>query len=134
MRLLLMTEKRKQVRKKPQFFIGVYENDQTKSVGRVVNICGGGLMVTGKYELTRSANYKISMDLPYAIKEKSQVFFEAQCRWCERGRQSNLYSSGLEITNISSENSEILTQFLEDPQIVDESGVSKISVIIETDA
>ncbi|MCH7948056.1 MAG: PilZ domain-containing protein [candidate division Zixibacteria bacterium] len=129
-----MAEKRKQVRKIPQFFVGVYDNDQTKSVGRVANISSGGLMVIGKYELTRYANYKISMDLPYAIKEKSQVFFEAQCRWCERGGRTKLYSSGLEITNISSENSEILAEFLEDPQIVDESGVSNISVIIEADA
>ena len=129
-----MAEKRKQVRKSPQFFVGVYDKDQTRSVGRVVNISSGGLMVTGKYELTRYANYKISMDLPYAIKENSQVFFDAQCRWCEVSGQSKLYSSGLEITNISSENSEILTQFLEDSQLVDESGVSKISVIIETDA
>ena len=128
-----MAEKRKQVRKIPQFFVGVYDNDQTKSVGRVANISSGGLMVIGKYELTRYANYKISMDLPYAIKEKSQVFFEAQCRWCEKGGRTNLFSSGLEITNISSENSEILAEFLEDPQIVDESGVSTISVIIETD-
>ena len=128
-----MAEKRKQVRKIPQFFVGVYDNDQTKSVGRVANISSGGLMVIGKYELTRYASYKISMDLPYAIKEKSQVFFEAQCRWCEKGGRTKLYSSGLEITNISSENSEILAEFLEDPQIVDESGVSTISVIIETD-
>ncbi|MCH8028162.1 MAG: PilZ domain-containing protein [candidate division Zixibacteria bacterium] len=128
-----MAEKRKQVRKIPQFFIGVYDNDQTRSVGRIANISSGGLMVIGKYELTRYASYKISMDLPYAIKEKSQVFFEVQCRWCERGGRTKLYSSGLEITNISSENSEILAEFLEDPQIVDESGVSTISVIIETD-
>ena len=128
-----MTEKRKQTRKSPRFFIGVYDNDQTRSVGRVANISGGGLMIIGKYELNRYSNYKISMDLPYAIKEKSQVFFEAQCRWCERCGRTKLYSSGLEITNISSENSEILAEFLEDPQIVDESGVSNISVIIETD-
>ena len=128
-----MTEKRKQTRKSPRFFIGVYDNDQTRSVGRVANISGGGLMVIGKYELNRYSNYKISMDLPYAIKEKSQVFFEAQCRWCERCVRTKLYSSGLEITTISSENSEILAEFLEDPQIVDESGVSNISVIIETD-
>ena len=127
-----MAEKRKQVRKSPQFFIGVYDKKQTKSVGRVANINSDGLMVIGKFELTRYANYKISIDLPYAIKEQSQVVFDAQCRWCERGGQSKLYSSGLEITNISSENSEILAEFLEDPQIVDESGVSKISVIIET--
>lgn len=127
-----MTEKRKQPRKSPQFFIGVYDNDQTRSVGRVANISSGGLMVIGKCELTRYVNYKISIDLPYAIKEQSQIFFEAQCRWCEIGERSKLYSSGLEITNISSENSEILEKFLEDSQIVDESGVSKISVIIET--
>ena len=126
-----MTEKRKQARKSPRFFIGVYENDQTRSVGRVANINSGGLMVIGKFELTRYANYKISIDLPYAIKEQSQVFFEAQCRWCEKGGRTKLYSSGLEITNISSENSEILAEFLEDPQIVDESGVLNISVIIE---
>lgn len=129
-----MAEKRKQVRKIPQFFIGVYDNDQTRSVGRIANISSGGLMVIGKYELTRYANYKISMDLPYTIKEKSQVFFDVQCRWCERGGRTNLYSSGLEITNISSDNSEILAEFLEDPQIVDESGVSNISVIIETES
>ena len=128
-----MSEKRKQTRKSPQFFIGVYDNDQTRSVGRVADINSGGLMVIGKYELTRHSNYKISIDLPYAIKEQSQVFFEAQCRWCETGERSKLYSSGLEITNISSENSEILAEFLEDPQIVDESGVSNISVIIETE-
>ena len=126
-----MAEKRKQERKSPQFFIEVYDNDQTRSVGRVANISSGGLMVIGKCELTRYVNYKISIDLPKAIKEQSQVFFEAQCRWCERGERSKLYSSGLEITNISSENSEILEKFLEDPQIVDETGVSKISVIIE---
>ncbi len=129
-----MAEKRKQTRKSPQFFIGVYDNDQTRSVGRVANISSGGLMLIGKCELTRYVNYKISIDLPKAIKEQSQVFFEAQCRWCERGERSKLYSSGLEITNISSENSEILAEFLEDPQIVDESGVSNISVIIEADA
>lgn len=129
-----MTEKRKQVRKTPQLFIGVYENDQTRSVGRVADISSAGLMVIGKYELTRYADYKISMDLPYAINEKSQVSFEAQCRWCEGGGRTKLFSSGLEITNISSENSEILAKFLEDPEIVDESGVSHISVIIETDA
>lgn len=129
-----MAEKRKQVRKIPQFFIGVYDNDQTRSVGRIANINSGGLMVIGKYELTRYANYKISVDLPYAIKEKSQVFFDVQCRWCERGGRTNLYSSGLEITDISSENSEILAEFLENPQIVDESGVSNISVIIETES
>ncbi len=128
-----MDDKRKQVRKSPQFFVGVYDNEQTRSVGRVANISSGGLMVIGKLELTKYANYKISMDLPYAIKEKSQVFFDAQCKWCERGGRTLLYSSGLEITNISSENSEILAKFLEDPQIVDESGVSKISVIIETE-
>lgn len=129
-----MSEKRKQTRKSPQFFIGVYDNDQTKSVGRVANINSDGLMVIGKFELTRYVNYKISMDLPYVVKEQSQIFFEAQCRWCERGGRTKLYSSGLEIINISSENSEILAEFLEDPEIVDESGVSNISVIIEADA
>ncbi len=127
-----MVEKRKQGRKSPQFFIGVYDNEKTRQVGRVANINSSGMMVIGKFELTKYADYKISIDLPYKINEKANILFDSQCKWCERGSRSKLYSSGLEITNISTENSEILAQLLEEPQIIDESGVSKISVCIES--
>ena len=129
-----MLEKRKQGRKSPQFFIGVYEKEKIRQVGRVVNVSSSGLMIIGKHELRRYADYNIFLDLPKEINGKSQMKFEVQCRWCERGGRTKLYSSGLEITNISPESSKLLSQLLEDPLINDETGVSQLSVVIESES
>ena len=129
-----MLEKRKQGRKSPQFFIGVYDKEKTRQVGRIVNVSSKGLMIIGKHEFRRYADYNISLKLPSEIDENSQIVFDAQCRWCERGGRSKLYTSGLEITNISPENSKLFSQLLEDSLIDDDSGVSQLSVVIESES
>lgn len=127
-----MEDRRIKERKKTGVFFGVYNRDNAKYVGRLVDISPKGLMLIGKNEVKVNDCCKLKMDLPEPINDKSQIVFDACCKWCEKSEKTSLFSVGFEFTEIESENSDLIIELIKHPLYNDASGVSPISVIIES--
>ena len=54
------------------------------------------------------------MDIPDEVYGATKVEFDARCKWCELGENSNFYDTGFQIEEISPDNVEILEILLEE--------------------
>jgi len=128
----MIEEKRNLERKKTGVFFGIYDRVNTKYVGRLVNIHAKGMMVIGKDDIKVNDCFKLKMDLPQEISGKAQIIFDAKCKWCEKGNKSKLFSAGFEFTEVTPENLQLIDDLTDNPIFNDASGISPISVIIES--
>jgi c-di-GMP-binding flagellar brake protein YcgR len=127
-----MEDRRQKDRKKTGVFFGVYNRDNAKYVGRLVDISNKGMMIIGKSAIKVNEICKLRMDLPEPIKDESQIVFDARCKWCEESQKTNLFSVGFEFDKIEPNNSKLIEALVNHPLYNDASGVSPISVIIES--
>ena len=121
-----MDEKRQKERKKTGVFFGVYNRDNAKYVGRLVDLTTNGLMLIGKTEIKVNDVCKLKMDLPEPINEKSQIVFDARCKWCGMSKKTNLFSVGFEFVKVEPADVNLIDDLVEHPLYNDTSCLSPI--------
>lgn len=127
-----MMNKRSLERKRTGVFFGIYERGNSKYVARLVDINTKGLMIIGKLGLEVNSVFKLKMDLPQEVNGKSHVEFDAKVVWCEKSKNSNLYSSGMEFTEIAPEYSQFIDELIASSVFNDAAGALPLTAKIET--
>ncbi len=124
--------KRSLERKRTGVFFGVYDRDNSKYVGRLVDINTNGLMLIGKHQLGVNTELKLKMDLPQEINGKSQIEFDAKVAWCEKSKNANLYSTGMSFSQIAPEYSQFIDELIASSVFNDAAGALPLTAKIET--
>lgn len=115
-------------RKKTGVFFGIYNRENSKYFARLVDLNTKGLMIIGKKELKQGESFKLKMDLPQEINGNAQVEFDAQVKWCEKSKHTNLFSAGLEFTVIAPEYSQLIDELIKNPFYNDPATALPLSV------
>jgi len=110
----MMIDKRKLRRKRTSVYFGVYERDTDRFFGCLVDITTEGVMVISETPIEVDTSFHFRMDIPDEVRGATKVEFDARCKWCELGENSNFYDTGFQIEDISPDNVEILEFLLEE--------------------
>lgn len=127
-----MQEKRAITRKKTGVFYGVYNRDNSKYIGRLVDLTSKGLMLIGKSPFKPGNAFKLKMDLPQEINGKTQIEFDAVIKWSEKSKNTNLHSAGLEFTNIEPAFSQLIEELLKNPAYDDPAAALPMTISFES--
>ena len=114
-----MSESPKQERRKAgrlilSYYLPVTDSSTEKVMGHLVDISPQGLMIDSKEPLPTDLDFNLRLELMEDVAEKAFVEFSARIRWCRSDPvQPFMYNAGLEIVDISPEDSQIVQRIAE---------------------
>jgi len=82
------------IRRKALDTLMVYDLDTSALMGQIVDLSGKGMKLSGELELSANQIYYCRIPLEKKINGHSEVFVDAQCRWCKKNSQTGSYDSG----------------------------------------
>lgn len=89
-----MEEKRTQKRRSSIYYLEVFDVDTGKQLGRLVDITTEGLMLISEEPTPTNVPLKCRMVLPAEILGRTNIIFEATCKWCRKSVNPELYEAG----------------------------------------
>ena len=107
-----MSDSRSKYRRQPVNYLEIYDPDEQKFMGNVVDITTEGVRLSSEKPLKPGCRYRMRLRLPEEISGQTEVVFEGICRWCNEYHQGFLagyYGAGLELTNMTPRIKETLT-------------------------
>ncbi len=95
------SEKRKAKREQSIYYLQVMDRGGVKTIGRLVDLTTGGMMVVSEGPLVQQQSYHLQIALPREIAGATEIQFEAQCRWCRPAANTDYFDAGLQVLDIS---------------------------------
>jgi hypothetical protein len=96
------------------FYSRVFDRKTGKLLGYLGNITMEGVMVISEEPTKIGESYKIRMDLPEYIYQKSALCFQAESLWCDSDVDPNFHNTGFKLKEINQEDKQIITSFIKD--------------------
>ena len=91
-------ERRKNERQNVAQYLLVYDRATEEPIGELVNVSPGGAMIVTKGPIKPSSFFKCRVDLPKKVMGYSDVFFDAECRWCRKNVAADRWESGYRLS------------------------------------
>jgi hypothetical protein len=109
-----MKDKRKTKRRYLLYYMRVYDANTRQQIGNLVDITPQGIMVVSDHPLPEDKNTRLRMELTAEVSEKPFMEFSAHSKWCEPDIIPNMYNTGFEILDLSSEDAEIIQHIIKE--------------------
>lgn len=107
-------DKRSQVRRRMNKFLRVMDRSTGHVLGRVMDMTSNGMMIVSAQGLQDNETLSLSLILPADFETAEKVDFDACVVWANSSGYSSNIATGMKITNISKENSELICRLLKD--------------------
>lgn len=108
-----MVEERKLKRMQVMSYLKICYRDTDIELGRVVDITTEGMRLCGEEPIQTSRTLTFKLALPTTSSENQEIVFDADVIWCRRGKNPDLYDTGIRLKNLSPEKVEIIEDFME---------------------
>jgi hypothetical protein len=108
-----MQDRRKNVRRAPNDYFLVFNRENDRFIGRVLNMSLDGVMLVSMEPVELGATYPCRMTLPEKIDDCSQIIFDADSKWSHKNEDSNMYETGFKMRNVSKNDREIIRELLQ---------------------
>ncbi|MCP4753770.1 MAG: PilZ domain-containing protein [Proteobacteria bacterium] len=95
-----MEEKRHIKRKHLVYYLRVFDTQNDKAIGRMLDITNKGMMIFGEDRLPLNKVYSLKLVLPDTIGGKEVITFEAESLRCEKDVNPDFYNTGFKIISI----------------------------------
>jgi len=89
------------VKKSQKRYFNVVNESNNESIGHLVDLSPDGLKTIGGLDISRTKPMSLKMELPREMNDVKEVSFVAQCTWCAKDAESELYLAGYKIISIS---------------------------------
>ncbi|NOX87971.1 MAG: PilZ domain-containing protein [Calditrichaeota bacterium] len=109
-----MGEQRKLHRRHLIYYLRVFDRETGEVIGHLINITPEGIMVISENPLETNKTYKLKMDLPSDIFEKTEIEFDAESRWCKKDVNPEFYDTGFSILNLSYHDGRLIERLIDD--------------------
>ncbi len=109
-----MEERRKLKRRHIMFYSRIFDRKTGKLLGYLGNITTEGIMIISDEPIQVNFLYKLRMDLPEYIYQKSVLNFLGNSVWCKNDIDPNFFNTGFRLTKISKVDQGIISEFIND--------------------
>lgn len=96
-------ERRQYERYSTEFYLCVYEQNKTAPLGQVIDISLGGLQLISSEPIELKQHFNLVMDVSLESGLHEQAQFEAETVWSSEDDNDDLYNTGFQFLNLSSE-------------------------------
>ncbi|NJM13282.1 MAG: PilZ domain-containing protein [Synechococcaceae cyanobacterium SM1_2_3] len=96
-------ERRQYERYSTEFYLCVYEQNRTSPLGQVIDISLGGLQLVSSEPIELKQHFNLVMDVSLESGLHEQTQFEAETVWSSEDDNDDLYNTGFQFLNLSSE-------------------------------
>ncbi len=91
-----MDERRKHKRRHSIFYIKVYDQETSKTIGRLVDITTGGMMLVSEKPVPVGTVTKLKMPLPEKIHDIGEISFDAKSVWNGPDVNTDFFDTGFQ--------------------------------------
>jgi hypothetical protein len=109
-----MAEKRKLKRRHLIYYLRVFDRESNKLIGHLIDISPQGIMIMSEEPLEVNKFFKLRMDLPVDIFEKTEIEFDAESRWTKKDINPEFYDTGFAIMNLSYTDGRLIEKLIDD--------------------
>jgi hypothetical protein len=96
------------------FYLRVYDGMSNKIIGHLVDISEKGVMLICDEAIPANASYRLRMRLPTQMKERSEILFDAVCKWCRSDANPDFCLAGFSMERLEPINRELIASLIED--------------------
>jgi hypothetical protein len=102
------TERRRQKRRKFTYYMRVIDANTFQLIGHLSDISTTGIKVDSEKPLPVNSIYKLRVDLPQDLGNKTFMVFDGRSKWCQMDKlEPNSYNVGFEVSILSRDDSEV---------------------------
>ncbi len=114
-----MSYKRRLKRRHLIYYLSIFNRENDRLVGQLVDITTRGLMLTCERPLDDGIEFKMRMLLPDVIDGDNQINFDAKSVWCEKDINPNFFAVGFEFTSINRKTLNTIENLIQDFSFLD---------------
>jgi PilZ domain-containing protein len=108
-----MTDERREPRLHVISYVKVCESDSDRSIGRVVDMTTRGMRLRSRDAVQVNTTLRFRAVLPGEDYSNREITFEANVIWCEQVPDHNTWDTGVLLSDVSVEDSEVIERFVE---------------------
>jgi hypothetical protein len=108
----MIKDRRRRARRNTPHYLNVIEADTGKSLGRLVNITGHGLMIVTRSQLSPDREFRLRLVFPRAIHGKDEMVITAVSVYCREDTNPDFYRVGFKFRKISADDTVLLEDIM----------------------
>jgi hypothetical protein len=101
-----------QVRRKAVGALAVYDLSTGLPIGQILDMSYRGMKIMTEEPVIVGKKYYCRLPLDQEINGKTEVFFDAECRWCKQNEETAWFDSGYILRYSSAQNAEIIKELV----------------------
>jgi len=101
-------DRQPKIRRQATFPLLVYDLHTGMPMGQILDMSAKGMKLMSEEPVAVNRVYYCRMPLDYEINGCSEIFFDAECRWCKRSDETTWYNSGYTLRYPSPGSAEIV--------------------------
>lgn len=98
-----MMDRRRLTRYDIEDYYAVVDRDTNQAVGRLANLSIEGMMLITERPVKKHNVLKLTLELPQPVLGHRKITFDAECRWCRKGRGVDWFESGYKLRDVPME-------------------------------
>lgn len=106
-----MKERRSRKRRRPTYYLRVFNDRSDQLAGSLIDISPNGLMLASRKKFRNEENIRVRLALPDAIVGEQTLILEAKNIWCRKELDSSVhdyFSAGFEFEDIDMDKAEMI--------------------------
>lgn len=107
-----MNDKRKHKRHETRDLLTVVDRETAQPIADLANLSPDGAMFITRESVKIGHLFKCRLELPQPILGRSDIWFDAECRWCMKTKTPGQYESGFSLMNVSELDSEVISYLI----------------------
>ncbi|OGO31069.1 MAG: hypothetical protein A2136_07270 [Chloroflexi bacterium RBG_16_54_11] len=108
-----MQERRKHPRKDLLLFASVYDSENDRIIGTLLNITLEGALILSEDKIDSNKVMELHIKLPENFVQKHELIFTANSRWCQPDINPEFYDVGYQFANVSDEDGKVIQAIIE---------------------
>jgi hypothetical protein len=108
-----MAERRKTKRKYLMFYTRVFDVENSKLLGHLVDITPAGVMVISEQTLPAGQPFRLRIELSPEVAAEPFLEFDARSVWCHQDVNPQFYNTGFELSGITPESVAVIERIIE---------------------
>lgn len=109
---LKFKDKREAERIELLYYIRVFEKENDRFRGHLVDLSENGVMITSDEPFEPNKTYSLKMDSTIDLNMSEDLTFSVENVWCQGGESDNVWDGGFRIVGASEEASEVFHAYL----------------------
>ncbi len=102
------SEHRQRPRKNTPHLVKVIDLDSGQSMGRVVDITAGGMMLVTRQAISVGDRFNFRINLPVMVHYRTEVDVEAEAMWTKKDTNPSFHKSGFRFVNLPGDDGYLL--------------------------